>query len=165
MFKHKQLRTTVIQPALNLIGLYSLYAEELLIATCAIESYGGTYLVQSGSGPARGIYQMEPVTHAYLWQQIKKHQPLIKQRILAGCGYAKEPTADTLTINLLYASMMARMLYFIRIPNNFPKNIDPDKLWAHYKQYWNTSQGKSTKEHFLSAYYHFIGGHSAEKKV
>jgi hypothetical protein len=164
MFKHKQLRAVVIQPALNLIGLYSVDAEELLIATCAIESYGGTYLVQSGGGPAKGIFQMESTTHDDLWHRLEKRYPDLLQRVLNGCGYLHQPSADALITNLLYASMMARLLYFIRIPHGLATdNSSIDILWTQYKQYWNTRSGKATKEHFLNTYYHFIGGHQSKK--
>ena len=159
MFKHKQFRTVVIQPALELLDLYSSEAEELLIATCAIESYGGTYLIQSNAGPAKGVFQMEPKTHDDLWHRTLKHHPTLTARILKGCGYTQPPNADTLSINLLYAAMMARILYFTRSAHNLPAAHNIDALWVFYKQYWNTKSGKASKEQFMNAYYHFVGGH------
>ncbi|MEY3183137.1 MAG: hypothetical protein RLZ35_1122 [Pseudomonadota bacterium] len=159
MFKHKQLRQVVIQPALHLLDAYSVDAEELLIATCAIESDGGTYLVQTGLGSAKGIFQMEPITHDDLWSRFLKNNPLLKNRLLITCGYQSPPRAETLVTNLLYASMMAYVLYMSRSPHHFPAQNDINAVWIHYKKYWNTYLGKTTKEKFLNAYYHFVGGH------
>jgi len=81
MINHEQFRKYIIYPTLfplsvNGVSLYSRNAEELLIATMAHESKGGTFLKKQ-EGPAVGVYQMEPNTYNELYSQcIKKDSSL-----------------------------------------------------------------------------------------
>lgn len=52
----------LIQTVVAVMRLYSVEAIDLLMLTAAQESHLGKYIQQLGSGPARGIFQMEPKT-------------------------------------------------------------------------------------------------------
>ena len=58
MLNVQQLKELIIKPALIDLIMFNDDAMELLVFTCAIESFGCTYLKQI-KGPALGIYQME----------------------------------------------------------------------------------------------------------
>ena len=57
----KQLWTLVIQPALLEIELWSEAAEKLVLGTAIVESRL-SFIKQLGSGPALGVWQIEPDT-------------------------------------------------------------------------------------------------------
>ncbi|KAF0118141.1 MAG: hypothetical protein FD149_866 [Rhodospirillaceae bacterium] len=67
--------TTVIRPTLLHLGLHSPAAEALLLGTAIQESRLGTYLRQTGGGPALGVYQMEPATHEDIWTNFLAYRP------------------------------------------------------------------------------------------
>ena len=63
MLDPRQFAERVIRPALVKLRLQSPAAEALLLGTAVVES-GLSALVQAGGGPALGLYQIEPATHA-----------------------------------------------------------------------------------------------------
>lgn len=154
----------VIKQALQAISAYSAEAEEILVATCAHESKGGTYVMQV-SGPAVGAYQMEPRTHDDLWsRELRAHQDRAIT-LLKACGYRARPAATTMSTNLLYATLMARVFY-MQFREALPKSDDLDAIWEYYKKYWNTELGSAKKEDFLKNYYAFTGAKkSAPKRI
>lgn len=105
-----------------------------------MESDCGKYLVQRGGGPALGIYQMEPATHADLWNKYIVRKYAIEKHL----KYTKIPGWDGLTqlkVNPVYATAMARIQYYRR-PEKLPE-IDKVSMWKYYKQFYNTPLGKS----------------------
>jgi hypothetical protein len=62
MLNVASIRTQVIYPALNKMGMWSEAAGELVLGTAIVES-NHTYLKQHGDGPALGLWQVEPATH------------------------------------------------------------------------------------------------------
>ena len=162
MFNSQQLREYIIRPALQAIHMYSEGAEELLIATCAQESLGGTYLHQS-KGCALGIFQMEPATHDDIWnrfcmQEGKEGKELssLGYQVLKGCRFVTPVPADVMVHNLFYATMMAR-LFWLRSSEVVLNTKDINNLWFPYKKYWNTEHGAATKVEFLTNYHRFTG--------
>lgn len=155
MFIADQLRRYVIVPALASIGLDGDSAEVLLMATCAQESKGGTYLHQI-NGPALGIYQMEPETYQDLISYIQPKQAL-RQKLLSSCNFdVFPPHQNEIVTNLKYATIIAR-LYYLRFPEPLPAANDMDGIWKYYKKYWNTEKGKATQNEFYANYKAFIG--------
>ena len=155
MFQCQQFRTTILQPALNLIGLYSPDAEELLVATMAQETLGGTYLTQV-NGPALGIYQMEKENYDKLWQVNISQDPALARLILNGCQYIQRPPAEHMVWNLYLATMMARV-YYHKINKPLPKANSLQDIWLYYKEWWNSSKGAATQDEFYANYHRFIG--------
>lgn len=153
MFDNMQFREQIIRPALLDIGLYSLDAEELLIATMAHESQGGKYLVQT-QGPALGIYQMEPATYNWIVLDISRSSPMIFQKLMPTTS--RKPLMQDMVFNLKYATQIARLRYFI-VPKELPKHDDLDGMWDMYKTNYNSSKGDATKIEFVTDYHHFIG--------
>jgi hypothetical protein len=146
----KQLKLFVIVPTLVQIGLYSDSAVNLLLGTCAQESAMGTYLKQI-NGPALGIYQMEPNTHADIWDNFLKFNPDLAGKVLA---IDSSETSNLIT-NLAYATALARIQY-LRAPAKLPAADDIAGLAAYYKRYYNTPAGKATEQQFIDNYHRYI---------
>lgn len=149
-----QLRTLVVAPAIRRIGLYSKAAENLLMGTAAQESHLGTYLHQLGKGPAKGIFQMEPATHADIWvNYLRYKRPLADElRLMAGM---QTPTPETMIGNLYYAAAMARV-HYLRVEEPLPKAENPYDLGEYWKEFYNTHQGRGTVEEFVANYRHYV---------
>lgn len=164
MFDCNQLRAYIIRPALKFIHMYSEGAEEMLIAICAQESDGGTYLKQEG-GPALGIYQMEPSTHDDIWARFlmisdKEGKTInsLGYNIIKACRFIINPPAEVMIHNLYYATMMARC-FWLRVPDPLPLSNDFNGLWRQYKRYWNTEKGLANKDEFVHNYNAFTNKH------
>jgi len=161
VIKCQHLRQCVIQPILKKIGLYSLDAEELLIATAAHESLGGYYLIQENSKGiftkgGLGIYQMEGASFNDLWKHFQRMPELIAG-LKTACNLAEDPDSYQMVGNLEFATVMARVFYF-RDPKPLPKHDDLDEIWLYYKRVWNTNAGRATKESFVKNYHAYIKG-------
>jgi len=150
MLDCEQLRTLIIKPALVDLIMFSEEAVELLIFTCAVESNGGSYLKQI-SGPALGIFQMEPKTYNDIWQNYIKGKSDILLKLLHSFGIINMPDEDRLIYDLRFATAMAR-LHYMRVQEPLPKLHDLDGLWHYYKNYYNTSNGKADKHESLNKY-------------
>lgn len=154
MINYMQFRDSILRPSLHPIGLYSPEDEQLLIATMAHESKGGTYLVQIGGG-ALGVYQMEDATYHDLFDNYLNYHPVLKNQVLSTCSFESMPPAIEMVWNLKYATIIARVDY-LRRPEALPKVGDLDGVWDYYKKYYNSSKGDAQKAEFLSDYHTYI---------
>ena len=149
----QQLLDIIIRPTLELMGgnYNSKDAQMLLLATAAIESNCGHYIKQM-SGPAVGIWQMEPETACDIWGNCDA---------LKGCGMVD--VMDSLSLsgekdasyNLLfsprYACAMARLKYSMDT-EPLPVFNDGSALYDYYKRVYNTHLGASTLSKFNNAW-------------
>lgn len=154
-----ELRELIIQPALKGIHLYSLEAEELLLATCAQESHDGFYLKQTVGGKcaALGIFQMQPDTHESIWNTTLTRDSNLGFLVLTSCSYTLRPKPEVMVYNLLYAAVMAR-LFWLHVDEPMPAIDDRDRQWYLYKRYWNTCAGKATQPEFIENYNRYVKG-------
>ena len=151
MIDPKQLIQYVIKPALDVIRLDSLAAQQLLLGTCAVESACGKYIHQLGRGPACGIFQMEPATHTDIYQNFLKYRRRDelagRLQVLAGPSYRRDdglyPNAQKMVTDLLYAAAMARIFY-LRVPAPLPEAGDISGMAKYWKRYYNTHLGAGT---------------------
>lgn len=155
MIDHNQLREFVIRPVLKDIGLYSPAAEELLVLTAAVESQGGTYIHQIGGGPALGIYQMEPATHADIHDNFLRYKDGLKLRILPYVGH--QLGDNHLVYDLAYATIMAR-IHYLRVRDPLPAADDISGLAQYWKDHYNTYLGAGTVSKAVYAYKKYVGG-------
>jgi hypothetical protein len=162
VFNNEQFRTVVIRPVLNALHLLTPVAEELLVATMAHESKGGSFLVEV-NGPALGIYQMIPKEHDDLWHKFMPYHPETSYRLMQVCNMSTQPIRDMLVYNLFYATAMARIFY-LACKAALPESSDIDSLWPYYKKWWNTELGKATEEEFKQDYFKFIGKEISDGK-
>lgn len=147
-----QLRTYIINPALEGVGLYSAAASRLLLGTCAQESAMGTYLHQM-NGPALGIYQMEPNTHDDIWHNYIDYRTELSDEIQDLVGVIPHP--DLMIHNLKYATIMARLHYY-RVAEPLPDKDDVEGLAKYWKKYYNTEMGRGTTREFITNYERYV---------
>lgn len=153
MIDREHLREQVIRPTLRWLGLWSEAAEALLIGTAAQESAGGRYLRQLGGGPALGIYQMEPATHADIWRNYLAHRGALARKVRE-LRCAVSPFVDPvqeLAGNLYYATAMTR-IHYLRVPEPLPDAGDLEALADYWKQHYNTALGAGQPDEFLAAW-------------
>ena len=146
-------REFVLRPALIRLGrnrFGGLAAERLLLMTAAHES-GFAALIQrargGGYGPALGPFQMEPATHDDIWKHYLAWRPTLAAKALSVCG---APSADRLTGNLTYATVMAR-IHYCRVPEPLPSAEDTAGLAMYAKRHWNTAAGAARPARGFSA--------------
>lgn len=151
MFKINQFREYIVQEPLKKIGLYSPEAEELLIATAAQESLGGTFL-NGVSG--LGIYGMSEERYQRNWdfhlvekrtnmsdleqnktKTVEETLNTLGFQILKTSKYSIIPSADVLTANLVYATLNARVFYEFFV-KNLPPKFDIINMWGCYEGIW-----------------------------
>lgn len=157
MIDPRELRSQVIKPALERIGLYSPAAANLLLGTAIVESTVGriTHLVQRG-GPALGIYQVEPSTHRDTWENFLRYRGELRAKVdqLASQRWRNQianmafPADDELVWNLGYATAIARIKYY-RDPMPLPGAVDLPQLGLYWKRVYNTGRGAGSIEHWL----------------
>lgn len=140
----RQLIDYVIEPTLNYMGAKynSVAAIPLLLATAAVESSCGYYLKQI-SGPARGIYQMEPATFIDVKNNADPHKFLSLYSV------------EELIWDLRAATIAARLLYF-RFPDPMPAFNTLDGMWEFYKRRFNTELGATTVSKFTDAWNKYV---------
>lgn len=167
MIDHHQFRELVIQPSLNIIDMYSEDAEELLIFTCANESFGCTYLKQI-KGPALGPYGCEEPTYIdtcknklYL-NSINTDYSYIFTPLgrtvnsFLGWFYIHEiPPFKFLSTNLSYATIICRLDYS-KEKEPLPSKNDEVAMFNYYKKYYNSYLGKATEKESIEKYHQFI---------
>lgn len=142
-----QFRELVIRPTLEKLGMAGPAAEQLMLGTALAES-GLRYLHQMG-GPALGLMQVEPATHADIWRYLRGKPRLREKMSRFAIGGAQPPDSHLVT-NLAYAVAVARLVYWRR-PGPLPADGDLLGLARYWKQHYNTRLGSGTPEHFLSA--------------
>lgn len=156
MIAPDDLQRGVIIPVLRHLGLYSGAAEALLLGTFYEESTvgGNTHLYQL-RGPARGGFQMEPVTHDDLWKTFLVHKPELSQKIGELLGAFPSPL-EQLVSNLGYAAAMARVKY-LRVKEPLPSASDYAGLARYWKTYYNTRAGAGIPARFEATLRKILG--------
>jgi hypothetical protein len=151
MINIQHFREYVIRPTLNHLGLYSENAEELLLAT-AIQESRLTYLKQLGNGPAVSVYQVEPATHADIWDNYLRYHPELNAKLqaLKSDAYRLKGVQE-MTHNLAYATAIAR-IHYLRVPHPLPDKNSVEEMARYWKIYYNTVKGRGTEQEFIDAY-------------
>lgn len=148
-----QLQREVVTPALQAVGMWSLAAERLVIATAVHESHL-VYLRQVGGGPALGLWQIEPATHRDIWKNWLAYRPdataAIRAHALLPADVGPEPSDDLLIFNLRYAALICRCLYR-RIKAPLPAAEDWRGLAEYWKRWYNTAAGRGTEAGFVAS--------------
>lgn len=140
----------IIVPTLDRLGLYSPGAAELLLGTALVES-NLEFIRQWPDGPALGVYQMEPTTHADIWNNFLAFRTDLGQQVAreAQVQYQTAPCAQQMEGNAYYATAMARCHYY-RYPERLPAAGQWDKMAALWKKRYNTYQPGQTHTYVTS---------------
>jgi hypothetical protein len=136
----------LIERALNELDpiLNTPVAVKLLLGTCAQESRFGMSLRQLGTGPAVGVFQMEPVTFRDMQDRFGDRFPKI-------CGRRVEE----MEWDLKLAIWMCRIKYWsINAP--LPEDLLTE-LAKFWKLYYNTPKGMGTEQQFVDNYHRYVG--------
>lgn len=135
----KQFRALVIRPVLTRLSMSSAALEVLLLGT-ALQESRLQYIHQLGSGPALGVFQMEPATHFDLWQNyLKYHADLKAATIKLASYYSGDlPDPGEMVGNMSYATAMASFSYLRhRQLTALPAATDAPVMAQLYKTYYN----------------------------
>jgi len=132
------------------MGMYSEGATELLMGTCAQESTFGKYKTQLGGGPAKGYWQIEPLTMNDNWHSYINFRPKLKELLEKEFGMTG-PDLWRLENDVDYGIVMARLKYR-RSPARIPEPDDIEGLAHVWKEVYNTPLGAGTEEEFEHNY-------------
>lgn len=148
MIKATDLRDYVIVPVLKLLEfydprMYSPAAVNLLLGTAAHESLCGFHLKQV-KGPALGVWQVEPTTHADVYENFINRRPGLLE-IFRGL---RSGWPDQLVWDLRYSAAVARVIYW-RAPEAIPEKDDIEGQARYYKKYYNTASGKGSIDAYI----------------
>lgn len=146
--KAKQMRELVIKPALERLDLIGEPAETLLLATACVESRCGAAIKQWPSGPALGIFQIEPATYDDLLLNYLAFRPDLNVKLMS-LYCAGMTVEENLTCNLIFQAAVCRLIY-LRAPEKIPETLSG--MAAYWKRFYNTPAGKGTEAKFLEAY-------------
>ena len=114
----------------------------------AITESGLRALKQAGGGPALGVYQIEPATHADVWRNYLAYRPARAARVLTLAGGALGRPGQ-LVWNMGYATAIARLVYYRR-PEPLPAADNLAALAAYWKAHFNTVDGKGSALKFVT---------------
>ncbi|EKE78447.1 hypothetical protein [Oceanibaculum indicum] len=154
----RQLANQIIRPTLayvgdGLPGFASEAAVRLLLGTAAVESELH-YLAQVPTGPAQGIYQIEPATAEDIHNSFLRYRLPLRSRVME-LAAAHPVEAQQLASNLAYATAIARLVYW-RSPLKLPAADDIEGMAGMWKQVFNTSLGAGEPAKFIEAYRRLI---------
>lgn len=155
MIRPAQLRDAVIIPVVTALvplqhdqgGNSTTAVTELLLGTAMQESQCGNYLDQI-HGPAKGVWQMEPVTEEDIWTNYLAYHPEFRVPItkLMVSGINR---TDQLEGNLYYACAMARVEY-LRSPAALPAAGDLAAQAEYYVKWYNRGGAATTAEYIAN---------------
>jgi len=147
-----QLLEFVIRPALQRLGLWSEEAEQLVVGT-GIQESGLRHLRQIGGGPGLGIWQMEPKTHADIWDNFLRFRTKLGLNVL---GPYSKPSHARLVWDLAYGCSMCR-IHYLRCPEPLPPSGDIEAQANFWKLHYNTPSGAGTPEQYIENWRRVIG--------
>ena len=142
-----QLRRLVIQPALSEIELWSPAAEELVLGTAIVESRL-SFIKQLGSGPALGLWQIEPDTHRDVYDNFLDYREGLYDQVI-GLSAPGQTFEENLTSNMQYGAAICRLCYY-RAPEALPDEGDLQGQAAYWKRYYNTPLGAGTEGKYIA---------------
>ena len=141
----------LIKRVLQKIDLYSSEAAEFIYNIGLVES---KYIyIQQISGPAVGVYQIEPWVGVDIIQNYLQYRPELMKLVASACYLdwshftaPREKDWEYILTTNLAAQIVFCRLHLRRIPKRLPKTLDePATQW---KVYYNTAKGKGTPEKY-----------------
>lgn len=150
----RQLLELVVRPALSELNDGPLYlssgaAEQLVMGTAAQESKL-RWIKQVGSGPALGLWQMEPVTFYDIRDRFAKTQPHFWNAFGAS-SIDLRPEALELAYNFKLAALCCRMKYAMS-NMQLPAQDDIAGMAHMWKVVYNTHLGAGKEDHFIHSW-------------
>lgn len=122
-------------------------AIELLIGTWSVESDGGHWLKQIGSGIALGAWQIEKPTFCDIINRCKPVHSLVLSQTINHT--INDGDFHLLEFDHKLSIQIARLKYYL-IPDAIPLNLDGQaRMW---KQFYNSPKGAGTVEKYIAKY-------------
>ena len=184
VIKTNDLENYIVIPVLimleqALVNSYTDNAVSQILGTVAVESNGGYHLVQVGADSsvgAKGIAQIESITHISIWNHFLRYNPkaakivrgMAAQHLFDDIFDGEELSEDfrrgfvvlensadldkELISNLRYTIAICRLVYRIAdgpIPDSVAGQAD------YWKKNYNQG-GKGTREKFITKYYEYV---------
>jgi hypothetical protein len=153
-FNRKQFRNLIAQVITDL-DLYSERAVELLMGIAAKESAFGVYLKQLGSGPALGVFQIEPATEKDVWENYLNFR-IARSATLVSVTGVNGPNQLHLKGNLIYQIAIARTILW-RVPQALPLRTDIRAMAVYWDDHYNKNPHKGTVDEFIKCYRKYVG--------
>ena len=143
------LKDLIVRPALLLMGpSYSSEAAVNLVTGTAIAESSGVYLKQFAyseifSGPALGLWQMEPITLHDIFNRWLKlsSQAGVSARLTDALPMAADVETQII-FDLRFGAMMARCKYAMET-EPLPNVDDAEGMAQYHKTYYNTRSGSA----------------------
>lgn len=146
MINPTHFQNLIIRPVVDHLGLGGRNAELLLLGTALVESRLH-FLTQKGTGPALGLYQMEPNTHDDIHKNFLRFRGKLNDRVSDFLSPHFDMTPQ-LVWNLHYATAMCRV-HYARVPDALPAVGDIAGMALYWKKHYNTEKGAGHPEHFV----------------
>lgn len=124
----------------------------LIMGTAAQESQFGHFIYQVSSGPALGIFQMEPETETDCWANFIYARQDLKSAIFRVTG--RTGPGPWLEWDMAYQIMLCRVRYR-RSKGAIP--VDVLGQAQYWKTNYNTNAGQGTVQEYLNNYRRFVG--------
>ncbi len=154
-----QFKDLIVTPTLQFLEPeipYSESAVNLLLLTWATESHGGKYIKQLGTGPALGVFQMEPATYRDLWRNYLSYKGGLAGKINnLGLELSAFDDCESMIGNLYYATAMSRVHYY-RSTYKLPVADDVTGLAKMWKTVYNTHLGKGSVDKAIADYRKYV---------
>lgn len=128
--------------------MYSVDAMYLMLCTALVES-NLSHLRQLPSGPALGLFQMEPDTYTDVCRYLNERPKLLNKILLATFRSYLPSDPSILITDLSYSSLMARVKYWM-IPEAIPTYKDPQAQATYYEKYYNANKFVDKTSKFIS---------------
>lgn len=159
IMNNEHFRIHIVRPTLKLMdgyikGMWSEAAENLLVGTAIMES-DLAYLKQK-NGPALGVYQIEPFTHKDITERYIEESKFRDEfgnmfDNMVGWPYPDEFDINQLIFDLRYATMIARIKYWMSV-EPLPSANDIHALGHYWNKNYNANPDVGTAEQFESKY-------------
>lgn len=141
----------LIKRVLQKIDLYSSEAAEFIYNIGLVES---KYIyIQQISGPAVGVYQIEPWVGVDIIQNYLQYRPELMKLVASACYLdwshftaPREKDWEYILTTNLAAQIVFCRLHLRRIPKRLPKTLEEQA--TQWKVYYNTAKGKGTPEKY-----------------
>lgn len=149
------LRLNAIRPALQALalrpeGLWTQTDEAQVLNTAAHESGGFTLRVQLAGGPARGLWQMEPPTFRWLYDQCLAAHPVLKGKVDALWPNDGSDPWLQIETNDTFAAALCRLRYWFSAAK---LTFDPRDVFESarcWSAYYNTRRDPQLEAQFVA---------------
>lgn len=147
---------TVIEPAIQALGLWSDAVGQLLLGT-ALQESGLVHRRQIGGGPALGLFQCEPASYDDTYANYLRYpgRADMLAAVLKLAQRTEWPEADWLVAHDKFATAIARIKY-LRSPMPIPDVNDIPGMARIYKLVYN-GPGAATEHQFIDNWHATMG--------